>query len=178
MLVNLLDNALKHGAPDAPVELLVRRTGDELMFAVRDRGPGVPPAWRERIFDAFRRGGTGTAGDSTAASTASHDGRAREPNAHAWPAGGRAAGAGHTGEPAVAAVRAGEPATHADRDGEPPADAGRAGAGVGLAVCRAIARAHGSELRLRPRGHGGASFEFALAVEMPPKDMPPEAPPR
>jgi two-component system sensor histidine kinase KdpD len=36
-------------------------------------------------------------------------------------------------------------------------------------VCRAIARAHGSELRLRPRGHGGASFEFALAVEAAPQ---------
>jgi two-component system sensor histidine kinase KdpD len=178
LLDNLVDNALKYSPAEAPVELLVRQLPGQVLFAVRDRGPGVPPAWRERIFDAFRRGGTGTAGDSTAASTASHDGRAREPNAHASPAGGRAAGAGHTGEPAVAAVRAGEPATHADRDGEPPADAGRAGAGVGLAVCRAIARAHGSELRLRPRGHGGASFEFALAVEMPPKDMPPEAPPR
>ena len=42
-----------------------------------------------------------------------------------------------------------------------------------LPMCRAIARAHGSELRLRPRGHGGASFEFALAVETPP-DGPPQ----
>lgn len=60
MLVNLLDNALEHGAPDAPVELQVRRVGEELMFAVRDRGPGVPYKMRERIFDAFQRGpGTG-----------------------------------------------------------------------------------------------------------------------
>ena len=40
----------------------------------------------------------------------------------------------------------------------------RRGAGVGLAVCRAIARAHGGELRLRPRGHGGCSFECVLPV--------------
>jgi len=33
---------------------------------------------------------------------------------------------------------------------------------VGLAVCRAIARAHGGELRLRARGHGGCSFECLL----------------
>jgi two-component system sensor histidine kinase KdpD len=62
MLVNLLDNALKHGAPDAPVELLVRRVADELMFAVRDRGPGVPPDQRERIFEVFQRGGAGSGG--------------------------------------------------------------------------------------------------------------------
>jgi two-component system sensor histidine kinase KdpD len=62
MLVNLLDNALQHGAPDAPVELLVRRIGDELMFAVRDRGPGVPPDQRERIFEVFQRGGSGGGG--------------------------------------------------------------------------------------------------------------------
>ncbi|MBI3367200.1 MAG: hypothetical protein HY021_01735, partial [Burkholderiales bacterium] len=38
------------------------------------------------------------------------------------------------------------------------------GAGVGLAVCRAIARAHGGELLYRPRGHGGASFECHLPI--------------
>jgi two-component system sensor histidine kinase KdpD len=47
----------------------------------------------------------------------------------------------------------------------------RPGAGVGLAVCRAIARAHGGELKLRPRGHGGSSFECAIPV----RDVP--APP-
>ena len=45
-----------------------------------------------------------------------------------------------------------------------PAPAARRGAGVGLAVCRAIARAHGGELRLRARGHGGSSFECWLPV--------------
>ena len=34
----------------------------------------------------------------------------------------------------------------------------RPGAGVGLALCRAIALAHGGELHLRPRSHGGSSF--------------------
>lgn len=63
MLLNLLDNALEHGAPDTPVELLVRRVGGELMFAVRDRGPGVAPAERERIFEVFQRG-DGVAGGS------------------------------------------------------------------------------------------------------------------
>ncbi len=135
LLDNLVDNALKYSPAEAPVELLVRQLPGQVLFAVRDRGPGVPPAWRERIFDAFQRG------DAPVALAAA------------------AADASRTEEPPTAAVRTGERS----------ADAGRDGAGVGLAVCRAIARAHGSELRLRPRGHGGASFEFALAVEAPPQ---------
>jgi two-component system sensor histidine kinase KdpD len=39
---------------------------------------------------------------------------------------------------------------------------------VGLAVCRAIARAHGGELRLRPRGHGGTAFECWLPEQAVP----------
>jgi len=101
MLDNLLDNALQHGGSGTPVEVLVRRVQGEVLIAVRDRGPGVPPAWRGRIFDVFQRG-----------------------------------------------------------DGS---DKTR-GAGVGLAVCSAIARAHGSELVYRPRGHGGASFESRWPV--------------
>ena len=42
------------------------------------------------------------------------------------------------------------------------------GVGVGLAVCRAIARAHGGDLVYRPRGHGGASFECRLPLVEPP----------
>jgi two-component system sensor histidine kinase KdpD len=44
----------------------------------------------------------------------------------------------------------------------------RHGAGVGLAVCRAIARAHGGELSLRVRQHGGSSFECLLPFVVPP----------
>lgn len=56
LLDNLVDNALKHGGDGTPVELLARRVGEQLLIAVRDRGPGVPPAQRERIFDRFRQG--------------------------------------------------------------------------------------------------------------------------
>ena len=59
LLDNLVDNALKYSPPEAPVELLVRQLPGQVLFAVRDRGPGVPPAWRERIFEAFQRGGRG-----------------------------------------------------------------------------------------------------------------------
>ena len=140
LLDNLVDNALKYSPAEAPVELLVRQRAGTVLFAVRDRGPGVPPAWRERIFDAFQRG------DGT-------------PPACAAPAADTGGADAHDN-------------VHGARDVHHAPDAGRAGAGVGLAVCRAIARAHGSELRLRPRGHGGASFEFALVVETPPEGPP------
>ncbi|MGM9427575.1 sensor histidine kinase [Hydrogenophaga sp. MI9] len=46
-------------------------------------------------------------------------------------------------------------------------EAARQGAGVGLAVCRAIARAHGGELRLSARPHGGCRFDFRLPLHEP-----------
>lgn len=104
LLDNLVDNALKYSPAQAPVELVARRLGGEVMLAVRDRGPGIAPAWRSRVFEAFQRG-----------------------------------------DLAALAQR-------------PP------GAGVGLAVCRAIAEAHGGRLTLRPRGHGGCSFECRLTL--------------
>lgn len=42
---------------------------------------------------------------------------------------------------------------------------GARGAGLGLAVCRAIAQAHGGELTLRRRNGGGSSFSLTLPVE-------------
>ena len=62
----------------------------------------------------------------------------------------------------------------------PHIDAGpNRGAGVGLAVCRAIARAHHGELLLRARGEGGSLFEcrlpFAGGGLTPPSAQVPEA---
>lgn len=109
LLDNLIDNALKYSPTDAPVELLVRAQPEAVVLAVRDRGAGVAPAWRERVFEPFHRGA----------------------------------------QPMAVAGTVSDPR-------------GRPGAGVGLAVCRAIARAHRGELRLRPRAHGGSSFELWL----------------
>lgn len=116
LLDNLVDNALKHGGDATPVEIVVTREAAHVRMAVRDHGPGIAPAWRERVFDAFQRGDSAT--------------------------------------------------------DAPP----RRGAGVGLALCRLIARAHGGELVLRERDGGGSSFECTLpaldtqatAVEAPP----------
>jgi two-component system sensor histidine kinase KdpD len=59
-LVNLLENALRHSPSDQPVEVEVRRVGGWLVFEVKDRGPGIEPADRERLFEPFQRGRAAT----------------------------------------------------------------------------------------------------------------------
>ena len=54
-VVNLIDNAVKYSPAGAPIDLSARLEGEWLVFAVADRGPGVPRSERERIFDAFYR---------------------------------------------------------------------------------------------------------------------------
>lgn len=120
LLDNLLDNALKYSPVDAPVELHASIDKDDLILTVSDHGPGVAPAWREKVFEVFQRG------DSPKS------------------------------------------------DGRPEIDRG---AGVGLAVCRAIARAHHGDLLLRARGEGGSRFEcrFPLrgrGLSMPDVEVP------
>lgn len=61
-LDNLIDNALAYSPPDTPVELLARATPEHVVLAVRDRGPGIAPAWRERVFQPFMRGAEPMAG--------------------------------------------------------------------------------------------------------------------
>lgn len=55
VLVNLLDNALKYSPADAPVRVECRREDDGVLIAVSDRGPGIPEADREKVFDMFFR---------------------------------------------------------------------------------------------------------------------------
>jgi signal transduction histidine kinase len=53
-LRNLLENARRYGG-DQPPEVSVQAGADEVRVAVSDRGPGVPEAERERIFEPFYR---------------------------------------------------------------------------------------------------------------------------
>ena len=55
ILVNLLENARKYAPGETPVDLTVQRDGAMMRISVADRGPGVPPDERERIFDALYR---------------------------------------------------------------------------------------------------------------------------
>lgn len=52
-LRNLLENALRHGAGEVTVHLSTVQSN--VLIAVCDRGPGVPEAYRERIFEPFFR---------------------------------------------------------------------------------------------------------------------------
>jgi two-component system OmpR family sensor kinase len=56
MVLNLLDNAVRHTPPGSAIELSLRAAGRDAVVEVADDGPGVPPAVREQIFDRFVRG--------------------------------------------------------------------------------------------------------------------------
>jgi signal transduction histidine kinase len=99
MVRNLLENAHRHGG-GAGIEVRVELRGRVGRLAVADRGPGVPEAERERIFEPFYR-----------------------------PPGTPETGASY---------------------------------GLGLALVRQIARAHGGEARCVPRAGGGTVFEVDL----------------
>ena len=58
VITNLLDNAIKYGGPSDPIDVDVRADGAQVSVAVRDRGPGIAPDQRERIFQPFERGDT------------------------------------------------------------------------------------------------------------------------
>jgi len=62
VLWNLVRNAAQASKRGAEVEVSVRDLGEAVEIAVLDRGPGVPPELRERLFEAFYSGtarGTG-----------------------------------------------------------------------------------------------------------------------
>ncbi len=59
ILVNLIENALKYSPASSPIDVEVTQEDSMLVIAVGDRGPGVPKAERERIFEAFYRPSTG-----------------------------------------------------------------------------------------------------------------------
>jgi two-component system sensor histidine kinase KdpD len=101
-LVNLLENAARH-APDGPVDVAAEVVGGGVQVEVADRGPGLPPGDRDRVFERFWRA----------------------PGAH----GG--------------------------------------GAGLGLAICDAVARLHGGRVAALDRDGGGAVFRLWLPLGGP-----------
>jgi signal transduction histidine kinase len=64
LVLNLMDNALKHTTPGTAIRAGVERNGGEVVLAVEDEGPGVPADIAPRIFDRFVRGAADRGGSS------------------------------------------------------------------------------------------------------------------
>src|SRR5688500_12481808 len=60
LLMNLLDNALKYAKDGKKVSVDVRAGASDIAIRVSDKGPGIPPHERRRIFERFVRGSAGT----------------------------------------------------------------------------------------------------------------------
>ena len=101
-VMNLADNAVRHTREADPIWIGSSMVADQVRLWVRDEGPGVPLADRERIFERHERGDSHRAGQ------------------------------------------------HPD------------GAGLGLAIVRAIAEAHGGHVELDT--HSGVGSTFTIVI--------------
>jgi len=61
VLEHLLENAVKYAPPETRVELRWALVEGVVHVAVTDEGPGIPPEWREQIFEPYARRQTQTA---------------------------------------------------------------------------------------------------------------------
>jgi heavy metal sensor kinase len=102
MLVNLIDNAVRHAPAGSTVRVDLDETDNGYAIAVKDQGPGIPPEIRPHIFERFFRG------DPVRRSSV------------------------------------------------------REGAGLGLALARWIANAHGGDVVLARSSHAGSTFVISL----------------
>jgi two-component system sensor histidine kinase KdpD len=102
VLMNLLENALRHTPAQAGLEVSAAVDGNIVEVAVADRGPGLKADELERVFDKFYH------------------------------------------------------------------DRSSPGAGLGLAICRAIVSAHGGRIWAENRKGGGAIFRFTLPLAQSP----------
>jgi two-component system sensor histidine kinase KdpD len=54
-VANVVDNALAWSPPEQPVRIEAALLGDDVILRVVDRGPGIPRADRDRVFQPFQR---------------------------------------------------------------------------------------------------------------------------
>ena len=55
LLYNLVENAIVHTPDGTPIHVELTETGGEIILQVADHGPGVPSAYRDKIFQRFYR---------------------------------------------------------------------------------------------------------------------------
>ena len=109
LVLNLLDNAIKHSPAGTCVDAGLDARGTEYRLWVQDTGPGIPEDVQPHVFDRFVR---------------------------------------------------------ADRSRARDADTLTSGAGLGLAIARWIAEAHGGRLMLAHSGPAGSRFELRLPADV------------
>jgi signal transduction histidine kinase len=61
VLEHLLENAVKYAPPDSAIEVTWRLDEGVVRVEITDDGPGIPPEWRDRIFEPYARHETATA---------------------------------------------------------------------------------------------------------------------
>jgi two-component system sensor histidine kinase KdpD len=110
VLVNLIDNALKHAAQASLIEITARNFGGRLEIAVTDDGTGIAPAALAHLFDKFYSG---------------------------------------------------------DRS-----DSGRAGAGLGLSICKGLVEAMGGAIAVVSPAESGRGARFAVSFGVPQQPVP------
>jgi signal transduction histidine kinase len=64
LVLNLMENALRHTDPGTPVEASVAVQDGQVVIAVEDDGPGVPPELADKVFERFFRGASDRGGSS------------------------------------------------------------------------------------------------------------------
>ena len=55
LLFNLVENAIRYGAPSSTVQISTRDEGDRVLLRVRDQGLGIPEQYQTSIFQPFFR---------------------------------------------------------------------------------------------------------------------------
>jgi len=69
LLLNLLDNAIKHSPAGGTISVTLSRQGSDYHVSVADQGPGIPEAARERVFERFFRADEARARDESGHTT-------------------------------------------------------------------------------------------------------------
>jgi signal transduction histidine kinase len=64
LVLNLMENALRHTDPGTTVEATVERDNGEVVLSVEDDGPGIPAAMHDKVFERFFRGEGDRSGSS------------------------------------------------------------------------------------------------------------------
>ncbi len=172
---NLLDNALSFAPRDTTVEVECRRLRGRALVEVLDRGPGVAPEHRERVFErffSFRPPGGGAAqGDSASADGggAADGGEAAQEDSAAQGDSASADGGEAAQEDSAAqgdsASADGGGAAQGSAAAPEVSETGGADehAGLGLAIVKAVVEGYGGSVSVSARRGGGCRF----AVDLP-----------